>query len=48
MGTRLYFLQKSVQGRLGWQTTKLATAENITRAKSAKAPTKMPPKLTDA
>ena len=48
MGTRLPFLQKSGQGRLGWQTSKSATAENIIPAKNAKAPSKMPPKLTEA
>ena len=41
------FCRKSGQGRLGWQTSKSATAENITPAKSAKAPSKMPPKLTE-
>ena len=48
MGTRLSFLQNSGQGRLGWQISKSAKAENITLAKSAKAPSKMPPKLTEA
>ena len=42
MGTRLPFLQNSGQGRLGWQTSKSATAENITPAKSAKAPSNCP------
>ena len=48
MGTRLSFLQKSGQGRLGWQTLKSATIENVTPTKSAKAPSKTPPKLTEA
>ena len=30
METRLSFLQKSGQGRLGWQTSKSATTESIT------------------
>ena len=42
MGTRLSFLQKSGQGRLGWQTSKSSTTENIAPTKSAKAPSKMP------
>ena len=42
MGTRLLFLQKSGQGRLGWQTSKSATTENITPAKKCKGPSKMP------
>ena len=46
MGTRLPFLQEPGQGRLGWQTPKSTTAENIIPAKGAKAPSKMPPKLT--
>ena len=48
MGTRLSFLQKSGQGRLGWQTSKSVTAENVTPAKSAKATNKTPPKVTEA
>ena len=48
MGTRLSFLQKSGQERLGWQTLKSATTEIITPTKSAKTPSKMPPKLTEA
>ena len=31
-----------------WQTSKSATTENITPTKSAKAPSKTPPKLTEA
>ena len=42
MGTRLSFLQKSGQGRLEWQTSKSATTENITPAKSAKAQARCP------
>ena len=42
MGTRLPFLQNSGQGRLAWQTSKSATAENITPAKSAKPKARCP------
>ena len=38
MGTKLPLLHKSGQGRLGWQTSKPATTENITPAKNTKAP----------
>ena len=48
MGTKLSLLQESGQGRLGWQTSKPATTENITPAKDAKVPSKTPPKLTEA
>ena len=48
MGTRLSFLQKSGQGRLGWKTSKSAITENITPTKSARAPNKTAPKLTEA
>ena len=47
-GDQIVLAAKSGQGRLGWQTSKSATAENITPAKSAKTPSKMPPKLTEA
>ena len=48
MGTRLSFLQKSGQGRLGWQASRSAITKNITPTKSAKALRKMAPKLTEA
>ena len=44
MGTKLSLLQESGQGRLGWQTSKTPTAENITSAKNAKASGKIPPR----
>ena len=48
MGTKLPLLQESGQGRLGWQRSKPATAENITPAKDAKATSKMPPEPAEA
>ena len=48
MGTKLLLLQESGQGRLGWQTSKPTTAENIIPAKDAKSPGKMPPKSAEA
>ena len=48
MGIKLPLLQESGHGRLGWQTSKPATTENITPAKNAKAPSKTLPKLAKA
>ena len=57
MGTRLFLLQKSGQGRrLGSQPPKQNTTENTTPARNTKAPSKMPsnfelpktPKLAEA
>ena len=48
MGTKLPLLQESGLGRLGWQTSKPATAEKITPAKDSKAPGKTPPRPTEA
>ena len=42
MGTGLSFLQKSGQRRLGWQTSKSGTAENITPAKSERPQARCP------
>ena len=42
MGTRLPFLQESGQGRLGWQTSKSATAENITEPKVKRSQARCP------
>ena len=48
IGTNLPLLQESGQGRLGWQTSKPTTAENITPAKDAKTPGKTSPKPVEA
>ena len=42
MVTKLSILQESGKGRLGWQTPKPTTTENITPAKNPRAPSKMP------
>ena len=47
-GDQIVLSAKSGQGKLGWQTSKSVTARKHHPAKSAKAPSKMPPKLTKA